>query len=182
MRLRWQWRHMPMPSASWQPMFPRMRLSVASRNAENQKLSDRVRFVQGDMLAAIEGPIDVVVSNPPYIPSVEIEDLAIEVRREPQIALDGGDDGLDPLRRLLNQSAAKLGEEGVIIVELMPEQMATATNLAVETFGREVEVSTRRDLMGNERALVVRRVANSVDDPDTGTQYERLNFRRSSFR
>ena len=135
-------------------------LEVARRNAWNLGLSDRIEFVQGDMLAPVEVPIDVIVSNPPYIPSGEIGDLAVEVRREPRLALDGGDDGLDPLRRLLIQSAAKLAQGGVVVIELMPEQMDGAGELAAEALGRSVEVTTRRDLMGNERALVARRLAH----------------------
>ena len=135
-------------------------LNVARLNARNLGLSDRIEFVQGDMLAPVEVPIDVIVSNPPYIPCGEIGDLAVEVRREPRLALDGGDDGLDPLRRLLIQSAAKLAQGGVVVIELMPEQMNVAGELAAEALGRSTVVTTRRDLMGNERALVSRRLAH----------------------
>ncbi len=135
-------------------------LDVARRNARNLGLSNRIDFVQGDMLAPVEGPIDVIVSNPPYIPSGEIGDLAVEVRREPTLALDGGDDGLDPLRRLLIQSASKLAQGGVVVIELMPEQMDVAGELAAEALGRSVRVTTRRDLMGNERALVAKHLAH----------------------
>ena len=110
----------------------------------------------------ISGPplypaIDVIVSNPPYIPSDDIQGLAVEVRREPRIALDGGEDGLDPLRRLLAQAESRLAPDGVIIVELMPEQMDRAGTIAVETMGHDIEVTTHKDLMGNDRALVVER-------------------------
>ena len=148
-------------------------LEVARRNAVSHGLSDRIEFVHGDLLASLEGPIDVVVSNPPYIPSSELRDLAVEVRREPRIALDGGDDGLDPLRRLLSQSAAMLAPGGMVVVELMPGQMDNALRLAIETFGRDVEAASRKDLMGNERALVVRRVANSLQALTVGERHER---------
>ena len=148
-------------------------LAVARRNAEILELSDRIEFVHGDLLAPIGGSIDVVVSNPPYIPSSDIEDLAVEVRREPRTALDGGDDGLDTFRRLLNQSTEKLVPGGVVIVELMPEQMDEARVLAVETLRFDLEVITRKDLMGNRRALVVERLASGVEEPDAGKRHER---------
>ena len=144
-------------------------LEVASRNAEVLGLSDRIEFVHGDVLESIDGPVDVIVSNPPYIPSDDIQELAVEVQNEPRFALDGGADGMDPLRRLLNQSAAKWAIDGVIVVELMPEQMDEARLLAAETLGCNIDVSTRKDLMGNERALVVKRMANGVEGPDAGT-------------
>lgn len=137
-------------------------LAVARQNAVNLGLADRIEFVHGDMLAAIEGPIDVVVSNPPYIPSGDIAGLAVEVRREPRIALDGGVDGLDPLRNLLAHAKAKLAQGGTLIVELMPEQMSRALKLAAQAFGHSVDITSRKDLMGNERALVVKHMTNGT--------------------
>lgn len=144
-------------------------LVVASSNAERLGLSDMIEFASCDMLASIEGPIDVVVSNPPYIPDGDIAGLAVEVRREPHLALEGGDDGLDPLRRLLSHTAHRLAPNGVVVVELMPEQMRQAEALAVETLGHDVEIDVRRDLMGNERALVIKRLDNGVEGHGEGT-------------
>ena len=148
-------------------------LDVARRNAINLGLSDRVEFIHGDMLSSIKGPIDVIVSNPPYIPSDKIEGLAVEVRQEPRIALDGGIDGLDLLRRLVAQTSGKLATGGVLIVELMPEQMDRAEKLAVETMGHGIEVTSHKDLMGNKRALVVRRSASGTLAQDDGYWDER---------
>ena len=147
-------------------------LGVARRNAASLGLSASIEFVHGDMLIPIHGPIDVVVSNPPYIPSSEIEDLAVEVRQEPRIALDGGDDGLDPLRRLFNQTAAKLAPGGMVVVELMPEQMNKARTLAFGTFANNIEVTTHKDLMGNERALVVKLLSDSAPRSNGGERHE----------
>ena len=130
-------------------------LDVARRNARKLGLDDRVRFVRCDMLEAVGGPVDVIVSNPPYIPSGQIGSLQAEVRREPVIALDGGDDGLEPFRQLLSQAKDKLLLGGVVVVELMPEQMEAAGNIARQTIPNLSGLRTREDLMGNERALII---------------------------
>ena len=129
-------------------------LAVAMRNRDRLPESG-VEFVQGDMLTAIAGPVDVVVSNPPYIPSGTLASLAVEVRREPTIALDGGVDGLDQFRRLATQAGERLAPGGTLIVELMPEQMDDAMEIAHRTMPNIASVSTRSDLMGSRRAIVV---------------------------
>ena len=135
-------------------------LEVAKRNALALGLRDRIEFVRGDMLAPVRGLIDVVVSNPPYIPSGMMASLPPEVRREPRLALDGGADGLAPFRNLLRQACDKLAPGGVLAVELMPEQMDEARTLAADSMPREVRVTVRNDLMGSERALVVERAVS----------------------
>ena len=129
-------------------------LEVAMKNAARLGLGERVRFVRGDLLEAVEGPVDIAVSNPPYISSGEIGSLAAEVRREPRLALDGGADGLDVFRRLVGQARGKMASDGVMVVELMPEQMDSAARFA-EGAIEGARASCRFDLMGNRRALVV---------------------------
>ncbi len=130
-------------------------LDVARRNASRLGLDDRVRFVRCDILEAVGGPVDIIVSNPPYIPSGQIGRLQVEVQREPMIALDGGNDGLEPFRRLLVEANTKLAPGGVMVVELMPEQMESAAEIARQTIPALSALRTRDDLMGNERALVL---------------------------
>ena len=130
-------------------------LDVARRNASKLGLSNRVSFVRCDMLEAVVGQVDIIVSNPPYIPSGHIRHLQTEVQREPTIALDGGDDGLDPFRRLLAHAKGKLAHRGVMVVELMPDQMNTATEVARQAMPALSALRTRDDLMGNARALVL---------------------------
>ena len=135
-------------------------LAIATRN--RNRLSDngyplrnRVEFILGDTLNPIAAPVDLIVSNPPYIPSGTLPSLAVEVRREPAIALDGGADGLDCFRRLTAQASERLSPRGTLIVELMPEQMDAATEIARRNMPNIASVSTRPDLMGNSRALVI---------------------------
>ena len=146
-------------------------LEVARRNAARLGLSERVEFVQCDMLDGARGPFDVVVSNPPYIPSGDIEELAVEVRREPRIALDGGADGLDPFRKLMAQASSKLAIGGMVAVELMPEQMDAARSIAADAIGANGgnrEINTRKDLSGSERAIIIRPL-NSVSESGEAT-------------
>jgi release factor glutamine methyltransferase len=95
-------------------------LALAQRNAETHGVSARIKFSAGDgFLALPQGPpFDLIVSNPPYIPSAEIETLAPEVRNfDPRTALDGGPDGLDFYRRLAREAASWLKPGGRIMLE-----------------------------------------------------------------
>jgi release factor glutamine methyltransferase len=130
-------------------------LDVVRRNASKLGLSNRISFVRCDMLDAVGGPVDMIVSNMPYIPSGQIPHLQAEIQREPAVALDGGDDGLDLFRRLVAQAKTKLAPGGVVVVELMPEQMETASVISRRTMPNLSTMRTREDLMGSERALIL---------------------------
>lgn len=92
-------------------------LDVTRRNAD--ALNARVTMHQGDLLHAVSGLIfDVIVSNPPYIPTSDCADLQQEVRQEPSMALDGGADGLDFYRRIALESAACLHPGGTLLLEV----------------------------------------------------------------
>ena len=128
-------------------------LAVAMRNRD-RLLGSGVEFVLGDMLTAIAAPVDVIVSNPPYIPTGTLTSLAVEVRREPVAALDGGTDGLDHFRRLTAQTGERFAPGGALIVELMPEQMDDAMEITRRAMPNITSVGTRSDLTGNSRAIV----------------------------
>jgi release factor glutamine methyltransferase len=100
-------------------------LNVARKNAEALKLSDRVSFHQGDLLASVSslGPFDAIVSNPPYIATATIPTLDIGVRQyEPHLALDGGEDGLRVVSRLIEQAVPLLKLGGHLILEIGSDQ------------------------------------------------------------
>ena len=131
-------------------------LALARRNAETLGLANRVAFVRCDMLTAIRArAADLIVSNPPYIPSGDMAGLQAEIRREPPIALDGGADGLDAFRRLARQSARTLAPGGALVAELMPDQMDAAERAAADRVPRARRISRRKDLFGDDRALIV---------------------------
>jgi release factor glutamine methyltransferase len=128
-------------------------LAVARENAANLGLAGRAALMRGDWAAGLEpGGFDVVVSNPPYVASGEIERLAPEVRdHEPRIALDGGPDGLDAYRILAPQILAMLKPEGVFAVEIGADQGEAVTALFRAAGG--AKASVRRDLSDRDRVV-----------------------------
>ncbi len=127
---------------------------VARRNAASLGLADRASFVVGNWGAAIGGAADVIVANPPYIPSGEIGALAPEVARyEPRMALDGGADGLAAYRNLAPAIARLLAPRGMAFLELGRGQKgAVAAEMA--RAGLKV-LRVGEDLARVERCLVV---------------------------
>ena len=93
-------------------------LEVAARNVADYQMQDRVQLFRGDLFAGLSGRYDLIVSNPPYVNRESMENLPREFQAEPRIALGGGEDGLDIVRRLLAQAGAHLKEEGLLIVEI----------------------------------------------------------------
>ncbi len=128
-------------------------VETARRNAESLGLSGRASFCQGDWSQETQGPADVIVSNPPYIPSEEIARLAPEVAHfEPRLALDGGEDGLDAYRKLIPVAKERLSPLGIVFFEIGAGQTEDVTHLLTESGFRLKSV--RRDLAGIERCLV----------------------------
>lgn len=94
-------------------------LAVARLNIERHALGSRVRAVQSDVFEALDGErYDVIVSNPPYVGDAELAGLPEEYRREPALGLHGGRDGLDIVHRIIDQAAAHLHPQGILIVEV----------------------------------------------------------------
>jgi len=126
-------------------------LEVARRNAARLNLADRASFVQGDWGRALNGPADIVVSNPPYISTADLDALAPELRYEPRLALDGGADGLDAYRTLIPDAARLLERGGRIALEVGAGQApAVQALLAASGF---TAVETRADLAGLARCV-----------------------------
>jgi release factor glutamine methyltransferase len=129
-------------------------LRIARENAQRLQLA-RAAFVAGDMSAALRGPFDLIVSNPPYIASGDIAALAAEVRDyDPRSALDGGADGLDYYRAIAAVVPALLKPAGALVVEVGTGQARAVTALFAEA-GLAAS-PPRMDLAGVPRALVAR--------------------------
>ncbi len=130
-------------------------LAVARQNAARHGVAERIRFLEGDLLAPLPEPVDILVSNPPYIAEDEWERLPVSVRREPMMALLSGKDGLDAVRGLLAQAPAKLRPGGLLLVEIGERQGAAALALAQAAFPA-AECRILADLAGKDRVLWVR--------------------------
>lgn len=127
-------------------------IEVARGNAERNKLDARAHFVCCNLVDGIGAPFDLIVSNPPYIARAEIATLEPEVRDfDPELALDGGTDGLDFYRAIAREAGPLLALGGHVVVELGAGQ-ATAVASLFETAGL-TGGDTRADLAGVPRAL-----------------------------
>ena len=131
-------------------------LSVARQNAEKLGLQDRFSAKRADVFSPDfldgEEPFDLIVSNPPYIETAVIETLSPEVRREPHIALDGGADGLDFYRRLLEVCPSHIKKGGALLLEIGYDQREALEALC-KAHGFPCEFY--RDFGGNDRVCAV---------------------------
>jgi len=130
-------------------------LAVARRNVERHGVAARVHLMLGDVLTPCPGPVDLIVSNPPYVPTGECTALPVSVRNhEPRPALDGGPDGLALTRRLLAQAPAVLRPGGALLIEIGADQGDAASRLA-RTFFPQATIRVHPDLAGRDRVLEV---------------------------
>lgn len=124
-------------------------LEVAKRNAES--LQVQAGFVQSDMFESLTGKFDLVVSNPPYIPSEDIDGLDRNVKFEPRRALDGGKDGLDFYRLIVKDVDKVLKENGLLMLEVGINQARKVSGLLAEKF-RDIQILN--DYEGLERVII----------------------------
>lgn len=130
-------------------------LEVARSNARRNGVEGRVACLVGDLKNLPPGPFDMIVSNPPYIPSRDWAQLMPEVRdHEPRLALDGGDDGLEAYRRIAVQSVRVLPPGGWLLVEIGVGQAADVT--ALFKAAGLTDVAQRDDYAGIPRVVMAR--------------------------
>jgi len=129
-------------------------LEIAQTNAQQLGLSARIQFYQGswwEPLESLKGQLSGMVANPPYIPSSLVPQLQSEVaKHEPHLALDGGADGLDCIRHLIETSPAYLRPGGVWLIEMMAGQATTVAQL-LHNQGSYCKIEIHPDLGGIER-------------------------------
>jgi len=130
-------------------------LDTAKTNAARLLPPNSIRFFHGDLFDALlptpHSLLPIIVSNPPYIPSAEIPSLSPEVRMEPALALDGGGDGLDVIRKLVSRAPDFLCSGGSLLLEADPRQMAAIAVLYKEAGFSDIK--THADLSGRERVI-----------------------------
>lgn len=136
-------------------------LRVARRNAVDLGLKSRSRFQQGNWLAESTGPFDLILSNPPYIPTAEVEKLALDVKGfDPYRALDGGPDGIGPYRILAQQAPARLKNGGWLAVEIGWDQGASVALLFRQAGFEDVDILP--DLAGRDRVVVGKKIRDKA--------------------
>jgi release factor glutamine methyltransferase len=129
-------------------------LETATTNAQHLGLTPRVDFMVSDYAEGLSGPLDLMVSNPPYVRSADIASLAPEVRdHDPHLALDGGPDGLEAYRRITAQASGLLSPGGLLVLEIGQGQDGDVAQL-VAAAGLMIAGPTRADLAGIGRAVV----------------------------
>ena len=129
-------------------------LTIADDNRRAHGLYSRVKLRRGNLLEPIVEKIDILVSNPPYIRSDKLPSLQEEVLQEPMVALDGGYDGLELIKKLLFQAVDKMSNPSVILFEIDSDQAAEAVKLSQQFFPSAI-TTVLKDLSNNERAVLL---------------------------
>ena len=130
-------------------------LRVADENVRRHGLEGRVRLRQGDLFEALDGPVDVVASNPPYLSDDEVVDLPPDVKWEPRLALAAGSDGMDVLRGLIVGTCEYVKPGGLLAFEIDPRRLEAVVRLVGRTL-EGGEAAVIKDHAGLERVVTVR--------------------------
>lgn len=125
-------------------------LDCAEGNARDLGAAGRIRFVEASEVRDCGGPFDLIVTNPPYIPSGVIPGLDMEVRSEPLLALDGGPDGLGVAARIIEQAPEAVKKGGALFMEIGDTQARAVSGMPDR---RRWKVSVVKDLCGKKRFL-----------------------------
>jgi ribosomal protein L3 glutamine methyltransferase len=128
-------------------------LAIARINVDKHKLGKRITLVKSDLLNDLTGPYDLIVCNPPYVNSRSMAELPQEYRHEPALALAGGDDGMDLVRRILKDAPSRMSPIGVLVLEIGNERAH------FEHAFRKLEVVWLDTSAGDDQVLLVARDA-----------------------
>ena len=129
-------------------------IEIAKKNAIQNNVEDKSEFIQSNMFENIREKFDIIVSNPPYIKTDVIQTLDKQVQKEPHIALDGGKDGLDFYKILINESYKYLKKGGKIFLEIGYDQKQEVENL-VKQSKKYKKIEAIKDLSQNDRVIIL---------------------------
>ncbi|KXS45718.1 MULTISPECIES: peptide chain release factor N(5)-glutamine methyltransferase [unclassified Candidatus Frackibacter] len=118
-------------------------LKVAKENARLHGVLDKIEFIKGDLLEPIVKKglqIDILVSNPPYVPNQDLDELQPELQYEPEIALKGGQDGLDFYKRIITGAQKVITDSGIIALEIGNQQLLGVKDLLVKNDFSDIEI------------------------------------------
>ena len=131
-------------------------LNIAKLNAKNNEQEEKITFVESDLFENLnKEKYDIIVSNPPYIETNAIKKLEKQVQKEPNIALDGGNDGLDFYRKIINKSYEFLKYKGYLCLEIGYNQKDEVLNL-IKKEEKYTNTYSKKDLYGNDRIVITR--------------------------
>lgn len=131
-------------------------LKIAKKNAISNNVENQITFISSDMFTNLnEEKFDIIVSNPPYIKTNVIKNLDIQVQNEPYIALDGGKDGLDFYKKIINESYQYLKYSGYLCLEIGFDQKIDVIEL-IENTESFTGTYSKKDLFDNDRIIVTR--------------------------
>lgn len=130
-------------------------LQVARHNAERLKLQEKITFIESDLWENVQGDFDIIVSNPPYIPSGDLPGLMREVQAEPALALDGGPDGLQLTRQIIRRAGHFTHAGSILGLELCQGQPA---GVAALLNGLGWRATVKKDIFGIERFVLAQKI------------------------
>ena len=131
-------------------------LDIAISNAKNNHVQEKITFVESNLFEDLaQEKYDIIVSNPPYIKRKEIENLDMEVRREPKIALDGGEDGLDFYKKIIDKGYEYLKYGGYICLEIGYDQKEEVMKI-IDDKKQYINTYCKKDLYDNDRVIVAK--------------------------
>ncbi len=128
-------------------------LELAFTNCQHHKVLDRIRLLEGDMLESLPEPVDLIAANLPYVREAEIA-ASRSLSYEPRLALDGGTDGLDKIRRFCSQLKGKLNPHGTILLEIGQGQSEVVTSLLYSGLP-SCHIEVFKDFAGIERIVLL---------------------------
>lgn len=128
-------------------------LEIAKKNAEKNNVMERCKFIQSDMFENINEKFDVIVSNPPYIKTEVINQLDKQVKNEPILALDGGQNGLEFYKIIAKEAWKYLKQDGLLALEIGYDQKEEVIKLLKES-SKYIDIYSKKDLAENDRIIV----------------------------
>lgn len=129
-------------------------LEVAKINAKNNDVE--IEFIESDLFGNINKKFNIIVSNPPYIKTDVIKSLSLEVQNEPHLALDGGQDGLEFYRKIINNAYKYLENDGYLALEIGYDQKEEVIQL-IESSNQYKDIYSKKDFAENDRIIVCKR-------------------------
>lgn len=132
-------------------------LEVVRKNVVKNQVEDKINIINSDLFSKVHNKkYNLIVSNPPYIERNVIEKLDKQVQKEPIIALDGGEDGLDFYKKIINEASSHLESNGYLCFEIGYNQKNAVQNL-LSNSGKYQEIYCKKDLCGNDRVIIAKK-------------------------